>query len=155
MPSEYQKTVKSILSEIRYDSRKEDNLRQQPETTYSRAKDAIRKGIKEYGGKHENAKSNELSSEERRIIGEYFPEFNKSEETVMKAPNGKDSKLTKDQWNLAENASKVIDSETGEPMLVYHGTISNRFSEFNDKVRKLLIAFEISTFDVLTTTGCR
>ena len=94
----------------------------------------------------------DLTAEERRIIGEYFPEFNKSEEEVMKAPNGKDSKLTKDQWNLVrseefidwfgdwindpENASKVVDPETGEPMLVYHGTISNRFSEFNDEVRK-------------------
>ena len=53
------------------------------------------------------------------------------------APNGKESKLTEDQWlqvrtpnfkkwfgdweNAPENASKVVD-ENGEPMVVYHGT---------------------------------
>ena len=55
----------------------------------------------------------------------------------LKAPNGKDTKLTPDQWALVrtknfkrwfglwendpENASKVVDPETGEPMVVYHG----------------------------------
>ena len=96
MISEYQKTVKSILSEIRYDSREDDHLRKQPETAYTRAKDAIRKGIKEYGGKRENAKSNELSAEERRIIGEYFPEFNKSEDVRMRV-NSQGKELTEGQ----------------------------------------------------------
>ena len=55
----------------------------------------------------------------------------------MKAPNGKDSKLTPEQWAMVRtknfkrwfgdwendpaNASKVVD-ENGEPMVVYHGT---------------------------------
>jgi len=58
--------------------------------------------------------------------------------TFMKAPNGKPTKLTEKQWlqvrtknfknwfgdweNDPENASKVVDPETGEPMVVYHAT---------------------------------
>ena len=57
--------------------------------------------------------------------------------TFMKAPNGKDTNLTEDQWLAVrteafknwfgdwehdpENASKVVD-ENGEPRVVYHGT---------------------------------
>lgn len=60
-----------------------------------------------------------------------------SDGTFMKAPNGKDTNLTEDQWlsvrteafkswfgdweNDPENASKVVD-ENGEPRVVYHGT---------------------------------
>ena len=55
----------------------------------------------------------------------------------MKAPNGKDTNLTEDQWLSVrteavknwfgdwekdpQNASKVVD-ENGEPRVVYHGT---------------------------------
>lgn len=58
--------------------------------------------------------------------------------TYLKAPNGKRSKLNEKQWlqvrtkafkdwfgdweNDPENASKVVDPETGEPMVVYHAT---------------------------------
>lgn len=61
------------------------------------------------------------------------------------APNGQPSKLTARQWeqvrtpefkawfgdweNDPANASKVIDPETGEPMVVYHGSAQD-FSEF-------------------------
>lgn len=64
--------------------------------------------------------------------------------TWMKAPNGKPTKLTEDQWKMVrtknfidwfgdwmndpENASKMVD-ENGEPMVVYHGS-SEEFSEF-------------------------
>lgn len=57
--------------------------------------------------------------------------------TFMKAPNGKDTNLTEDQWlsvrteafkswfgdweHDPENASKVVD-ENGEPLVVYHGS---------------------------------
>lgn len=60
-----------------------------------------------------------------------------SDGTFMKAPNGKDTNLTEDQWLAVrteafkswfgdwehdpENASKVVD-ENGEPRVVYHGT---------------------------------
>ena len=69
----------------------------------------------------------------------------------LKAPNGKDTKLTPEQWSLVrtqnffdwfgdwindpENASKVVD-ENGEPMVVYHGTLSSKFTTFDDSVRK-------------------
>ena len=58
-------------------------------------------------------------------------------DTFMKAPNGKDTNLTEDQWlsvrtaafknwfgdweHDPQNASKVVD-ENGEPRVVYHGT---------------------------------
>lgn len=60
-----------------------------------------------------------------------------SDGTFMKAPNGKDTNLTEDQWlsvrteafkswfgdweHDPENASKVVD-ENGEPLVVYHGS---------------------------------
>ena len=63
----------------------------------------------------------------------------------MLAPNGQPTKLTADQWamvrtqnfknwfgdweNDPENASKVVDPETGEPRVVYHGTTWNPMKE--------------------------
>ena len=69
------------------------------------------------------------------------------EGTFMKAPNGKVSNLTKEQWlqvrtpkfkawfgdweNSPETSSKVLD-ENGEPLVVYHGTntVFNTFDSF-------------------------
>lgn len=64
----------------------------------------------------------------------------------MKAPNGKDSKLTPEQWamvrtknflnwagdwiNDPENAAVVLDVETREPLVLYHGTPRAGFTEF-------------------------
>lgn len=64
----------------------------------------------------------------------------------MKAPNGKDTNLTEDQWlsvrtaafknwfgdweHDPQNASKVVD-ENGEPRVVYHGS-HQWFTSFND-----------------------
>ena len=66
--------------------------------------------------------------------------------TFMKAPNGKDTNLTEDQWlsvrteafknwfgdweHDPQNASKVVD-ENGEPRVVYHGS-HQWFTSFND-----------------------
>lgn len=66
--------------------------------------------------------------------------------TFMKAPNGKDTNLTEDQWLSVrteafknwfgdwekdpQNASKVVD-ENGEPRVVYHGS-HQWFTSFND-----------------------
>lgn len=74
-----------------------------------------------------------------------------NEGTFMKAPNGKDTKLSEDQWamvrtsnfkewfgdweNDPENASKVVD-ENGEPMVVYHNT-DKEFTKFS-KTRALI-----------------
>jgi hypothetical protein len=65
------------------------------------------------------------------------------------APNGKPSNLTPEQYELVrkpefkawfgdwendpENASKVIDEETKEPLVVYHGT-NNQFTIFNRSI---------------------
>lgn len=67
--------------------------------------------------------------------------------TWLKAPNGKKSNLTDEQWvtvrtkrfkdwfgdwqNDPENASKVVD-ENGEPLVVYHGTPDGGFTEFSE-----------------------
>ncbi len=66
--------------------------------------------------------------------------------TFMKAPNGKETNLTEDQWLAVrtaafknwfgdwehdpQNASKVVD-ENGEPRVVYHGS-HQWFTSFND-----------------------
>lgn len=68
-------------------------------------------------------------------------------EAYMRAPNGKPSNLTEDQWitvrtpafkgwfgdweNDPENASKVVD-ENGEPKQVYHGSKYSGFTVFDD-----------------------
>jgi len=70
--------------------------------------------------------------------------------SVLLAPNGKPSKLTTEQYELVRSSefktwfgdwekayetqnydgvSKVVDTETSEPMVVYHGT-NNKFNEF-------------------------
>ena len=70
----------------------------------------------------------------------------KEDGTWMKAPNGRRSNLSENQWvtvrtkqfkdwfgdweNAPEEASKVVD-ENGEPMVVYHGTKYSGFSVFN------------------------
>lgn len=65
--------------------------------------------------------------------------------TFMKAPNGADTKLTEDQWlmvrtnnfknwfgdwiNDPESASKVVDPETREPRVMYHGSAWHPLTE--------------------------
>ena len=84
-----------------------------------------------------------IAEEEAQIIAEA-----KNNGTYLKAPNGKDTNLSPEQWvrvrtkrfkewfgdweNDPENASKVVD-ENGEPLVVYHGTTtSKRFAEFRE-----------------------
>ena len=71
--------------------------------------------------------------------------------TFMKAPNGKDTNLTEDQWLAVrteafknwfgdwehdpENASKVVD-ENGEPLVVYHGTQNRGFTVFEKSMMR-------------------
>lgn len=70
--------------------------------------------------------------------------------TWLKAPNGKDSKLTPEQWTAVrtrafkrwfgdwekdpEHASRVVD-ENGEPLVVYHGTRRGGFRVFRTEGR--------------------
>lgn len=73
----------------------------------------------------------------------------KANGTYMKAPNGNPTNLTERQWaqvrtkafkdwfgdweNDPENASKVVD-ENGEPMVVYHGTLSKGITKFDKEL---------------------
>lgn len=68
----------------------------------------------------------------------------------LKAPNGKESKLTEGQWlavrtpyfkawfgdweNDHKNASKVLNPETGEPLVLYHGSIHD-IEEFQSSAK--------------------
>lgn len=70
----------------------------------------------------------------------------KADGTWLKAPNGKDTNLTPEQWvtvrsrafkgwagdwiNDPENATKVLD-QNGEPMPVHHGTVRDGLTKFN------------------------
>lgn len=78
------------------------------------------------------------------------------------APNGKVSKLSEGQWrqvrtpafkawfgdweNDPANASKVVDEETGEPKVVYHGT-TKEFKEFGAKGKKGKVITTSHTLD--------
>jgi hypothetical protein len=79
----------------------------------------------------------------------------------LKAPNGKPSNLTPEQWKLVrtpqfkawfgdwendpENASKVVD-ENGEPLVVYHGTyVENPFYVFD--LNKADLGFHFGTYE--------
>ena len=71
--------------------------------------------------------------------------------TFMKAPNGKETNLTEDQWLSVrtaafknwfgdwekdpQNASKVVD-ENGEPLVVYHGTQNRGFTVFEKSMMR-------------------
>jgi hypothetical protein len=82
------------------------------------------------------------------LIGKTMKEesYSNGGEVPLLAPNGKLSNLTPEQWHLvrtpefkawfgdwendAENASKVIDAETKEPLVCYHGS-NYEFNKFN------------------------
>jgi hypothetical protein len=88
-------------------------------------------------------KSDELEDIKKKAI---------ADGTFMKAPNGKPTNLTEQQWlyvrtkafkkwfgdweNDPENASKVVD-ENGEPLVVYHGTNAKEISEFEVRTSSL------------------
>lgn len=76
----------------------------------------------------------------------------KQDGTYMLAPNGNKTNLNEEQWasvrttpfkkwfgdwqNDAENSSKVVD-ENGEPLVVYHGSVSGDIDEFNrEKIKR-------------------
>lgn len=84
-------------------------------------------------------KSNSVSEEESII------ERSKADGTYMKAPNGKPTNLNEKQWiqvrskafkkwfgdweNDPQKSSKVVD-KNGEPLVVYHGTLTNGLTKF-------------------------
>ena len=78
---------------------------------------------------------------------------------VLLAPNGKPSNLTPEQYKLVrlpefkawfgdwendpENASKVVDEETKEPLVVWHGS-NMGFTEFNSISNKFFFSDNIN-----------
>ena len=81
IPEEYKGGFRQILNEIGYEPEKESRRDE------SRVSESIRRGAAtmerktdESGrSKKEEARTGELTAEERRVIGEYFPEFNKED----------------------------------------------------------------------------
>lgn len=87
--------------------------------------------------------SDKIKTEDEAIIDNA-----KEKGTYLKAPNGKDTNLSPEQWvqvrtkafknwfgdweNNPSEASKVVD-ENGEPMVVYHGSPNSNIDEFNSK----------------------
>lgn len=142
IPGEYHNIVRQIEKEIGYDRRAEESNRGDG-TKLSDTGDAVNYRVSEAEGLQER----EESAEETRfrsteITPEVRDEMNAIAATAivngnyMKAPNGKDTNLTAEQWamvrtkgfkawfgdweNDPENASKVVD-ENGEPKVVFHG----------------------------------
>lgn len=91
-------------------------------------------------------REDEVTPMQWQIINPYSVEIHETPETLnLKAPNGKPSNLTPEQWvavrtptfknwfgdweNDPQNASKVVD-ENGEPLVVYHGS-PNQFNVFD------------------------
>ena len=89
-----------------------------------------------------------ITSETRRQMDEVRKQYERSTQ-CMKAPNGKDTNLTEQQWlavrtpnfkrwfgdweHAPKNASKILD-RNGEPMVVYHGTSKDKvFSVFHTR----------------------
>lgn len=99
----------------------------------------------------EEVREEKLSIKERAI----------ADGTFMKAPNGKPTKLSEDQWltvrtesfidwfgdwiNDPDNASKIVD-ENGEPMVVYHGSPYGNITEFNRKGHSVSGLREFGTY---------
>lgn len=93
------------------------------------------------GGKMYAQSATDVPSTEKEAVRKQY----EGTEQWMKAPNGKPTNLTEDQWiavrtpafkawfgdweNDPENASKVVD-ENGEPLVVYHGTPLGGFDTF-------------------------
>ena len=100
-----------------------------------------------------------LKSEKAKIIADA-----KKNGTFLKAPNGKDSKLSEEKWATVrtgnfkkwfgdwekdpENASKVVD-ENGEPLVVYHG----RSTDFNTFEHKEGVRFIMGLEDKVKSEG--
>ena len=106
-----------------------------------------------------NGEKFSLRDEKDKIISDA-----KKNGTYMKSPNGKDSKLSSEQWATvrtqnfkkwfgdweddANNSSKVVD-ENGEPMVVYHG----RSTDFNTFEKKEGVRFIMGLEDKVKAEG--
>ena len=145
VPEEYKPILNEIYEKFGYNPEREDGRR------YGE----ISRDIREL--QMRNTKSEGSDSDKNLYKTAITPEVRREMDVIsaqaivngnyLKAPNGKDSKLTPEQWAMVRtknfkrwfgdwendpaNASKVVDPETGEPMVVYHGTagVINKFED--------------------------
>ena len=153
LPEDIQKYVDEIFNEIGYDRERESNERLLRLADESSVKEA--KGSKHPENEGGIGSKEEKGSSDVRFRAAITPEVRDEMDAIkasaivmgnfMKAPNGKDTNLTEEQWALVrtknfinwfgnwindpENSSKVVD-ENGEPKVVYHGS-PNDFTEFD------------------------
>ena len=145
LPEDIQKYVDEIFNEIGYDRERESNERLLRLADESSVKEA--KGSKHPENEGGIGSKKEKGSSDVRFRATITPEVRDEMDAIkasaivmgnfMKAPNGKDTNLTEEQWALVrtknfinwfgdwindpENSSKAVD-ENGEPKVVYHGT---------------------------------
>ena len=146
---EYKPLLNSVYERFGYNPEDED-----PRRRSERNKDA-----RELQMRNTESEANSNQREEKLFSTVITPEVRREMDVIsaqaivngnyLKAPNGKDTKLTPEQWSLVrtqnfkkwfgdwendpENASKVVD-ENGEPMVVYHGT-AGVINTFEDQQR--------------------
>ena len=144
IPEEYKGGFRQILNEIGYEPEKESRRDE------SRVSESIRRGAAtmerktdESGrSKKEEARTGELTAEERRVIGEYFPEFNKSEdvryrisdvntnptEAQKKAGNYKMGHIRLDGYNITiENPKGSVRRGTDSKGNAWENTLNNDY----------------------------
>lgn len=129
MPEDIQGICEDLLNQLDYDKSKEKDARVlglvEGRSDSSTTIPAKRKASK--GSWRKTEAKAALTAEERRIIGEYFPEFNKSEDVRMRV-NSQGKELTEGQREFFAN-SKAVDKD-GNLLVLYHGTPRAGFAEF-------------------------
>lgn len=129
MPEDIQVICEDLLNQLDYDKSREKTARVlrlvEGRSDSSTTIPAKRKASK--GSWRKTKAEGALTAEERRIIGEYFPEFNKSEDVRMRV-NSQGNELTEGQTEFFAN-SKAVDKD-GNLLVLYHGTPRAGFTEF-------------------------
>ena len=129
MPEDIQGICEDLLNQLDYDKSREKTARVlglvEGRSDSSTSIPAKRKASK--GSWRKTEAKGALTAEERRIIGEYFPEFNKSEDVRMRV-NSQGKVLTEGQKEFFAN-SKAVDKD-GNLLVLYHGTPRAGFTEF-------------------------
>ena len=144
IPEEYKGGFRQILNEIGYEPEKESRRDEnRVSESLRRGTAAMERKTDESGrSKKEEARTGELTAEERRIIGEYFPEFNKSEdvryrmsdvntyptEAQKKAGNYKMGHLRLDGYNITiENPKGSVRRGTDSKGNAWENTLNNDY----------------------------
>ena len=101
-PSELQKHWELIFNAFGYGPKRENNLRRRGTRDNSGRVGSSRDGRNAKQQEYNNASQGTLTAEERRIIGEYFPEFNKSEDVRFRTSLELDEEFG-DAWRNQQN----------------------------------------------------